>query len=37
MKFLALFVRDLRSLVQGQQKETVQKSHRGKNKAESEG
>ena len=37
MKFLALFVRDLRSLVKGQQKETVQKSHRGKNKAESEG
>ena len=37
MKFLALFLRDLRSLVKGQQKETVQKSHRGKNKAESEG
>ena len=37
MKFLALFLRDLRSLVKGQQRETVQKSHRGKNKAESEG
>ena len=40
MKFLALFLRDLRSLVKGQRKETVQKrhekSHRGKNKAESE-
>ena len=37
MKFLALFLRDLRTLVKGQQRETVQKNHRGKNKAESGG
>ena len=28
MKFLALFLRDLRRLVKGQQKETVQKRHK---------